>query len=235
MINLSLGSDNGFADDDSMQKELYKRVNNAGIVLMTAAGNSEKSSDNNNYGGNSLTSNPDESMMSSPAIYESNLSVASIDNTIAVQPYLSWKDEDGVEHNVYYNNSSSGALKANFDGNEEYPIYAVDGVGTYDDYAKVGFNNGYNNGKTGFALVKRGEISFADKINNALSFSGVNSQNEPYGVLGVIVYDNDPNGTSLITMSTDGAAMSSAFISGKDGATIVEALEKGYEVKVSVK
>ena len=56
MINLSLGSDNGFADDDSMQKELYKRVNNAGIVLMTAAGNSEKSSDNNNYGGNSLTS-----------------------------------------------------------------------------------------------------------------------------------------------------------------------------------
>ena len=78
MINLSLGSDNGFADDDSMQKELYKRVNNAGIVLMTAAGNSEKSSDNNNYGGNSLTSNPDESMMSSPAIYESNLSVASI-------------------------------------------------------------------------------------------------------------------------------------------------------------
>ena len=235
VINLSLGSDNGFADDDSMQKELYKRVNNAGIVLMTAAGNSEKSSDNNNYGGNSLTSNPDESMMSSPAIYESNLSVASIDNTIAVQPYLSWKDEDGVEHNVYYNNPSSGALKANFDGNEEYPIYAVGGVGTYDDYAKVGFNNEYNNGKTGFALVKRGEISFADKINNALSFSGVNSQNEPYGVLGVIVYDNDPNGTSLITMSTDGAAMSSAFISGKDGATIVEALEKGYEVKVSVK
>ena len=234
MINLSLGSDNGFADDDSMQKELYKRVNNAGIVLMTAAGNSEKSSDNNNYGGNSLTSNPDESMMSSPAIYESNLSVASIDNTIAVQPYLSWKDEDGVEHNVYYNNSSSGALKANFDGNEEYPIYAVGGVGTYDDYAKVGFNNGYNNGKTGFALVKRGEISFADKINNALSFSGVNSQNEPYGVLGVIVYDNDPNGTSLITMSADGAAMSSAFISGKDGATIVEALEKGYEVKIKI-
>ena len=35
-------------------------------------------------------------------------------------------------------------------------------------------------------------------------------------------------------MSTDGAAMSSAFISGKDGATIVEALEKGYEVKIKI-
>ena len=32
-------------------------------------------------------------------------------------------------------------------------------------------------------------------------------------------------------MSTDGAAMSSAFISGKDGATIVEALEKAMKLR----
>ena len=44
-----------------------------------------------------------------------------------------------------------------------------------------------------------------DKINNAMSFSGVNWDGTAYGVLAVIVYDEDPNATDLIYMSTDGA------------------------------
>lgn len=233
VINLSLGSDNGFADDDTIQNGIYDRINKSGVVLMTAAGNSYKSTEGNNYGGNSTTANPDESMISSPAVYDSNLSVASIDNTISVQPYLTWKDNGDVEHKVYFNDPWSVAMKADF-SDDECPIYLVDGVGTYDDYANTGFNNGYNNGKTGLALVKRGEISFADKINNALMFAGSNSQGESYGVRGVIVYDNDPEGVELISMSVSSTSLDSAFISGKDGAELAKALEDGYEIKIKV-
>lgn len=66
-------------------------------------------------------------------------------------------------------------MKYKFAGKEPVEIIPVDGYGTYNDYAAAGFNNGYNGGKTGVALVKRGGgISFLDKINNAMSFSGVN-------------------------------------------------------------
>lgn len=233
VINLSLGSDNGFADDDTIQNGMYDRINSAGVVIMTAAGNSAKSSESNNYGGNNITSNPDESMISAPAVYDGNLAVASIDNTISVQSYLTWDDKEGIEHKVYFKDPWAVAMKADFtDG--EYPIYSVGGVGNNEDYAKVGFNNGYNDGKTGFALVKRGEISFVDKINNALSFSGVNSQGEKYGVIGVIIYDNNPESTELISMGAEGTSLDSAFISGKDGAELVKALEDGQEIKIRV-
>lgn len=157
IINLSLGSDNGFSDDDTMANEVYQRVNSAGIVMITSAGNSDKSSDNNNYNGSSLAANPDEAMTSAPAVYSSNLSVASIDNTINVQSYLTWNDDAGNIHEVPFKAPSASLIKEDFSDNE-YPIYAVGGVGSYNDYYEAGFNNGYNNGKTGFALVKRGEI-----------------------------------------------------------------------------
>ena len=234
VINLSLGSDNGFAEDDTAQNEVYDRIEKAGIVLMTSAGNSAYSSTNNNYGGLNLTSNPDTAMMSSPAIYDSNLSIASIDNSIQSQSYMTWTDAEGEVHNVFFTDPYSVAMKSGF-SDKEYPVYAVGGYGSWEDYNAAGFNNGYNGGKTGIALVKRGgDISFVDKINNAMSFSGVNSQNERYGVQAVIIYDEDPNATELINMSADGTSLSSAFISGKDGAEIVEALNSGYQVSIRV-
>lgn len=233
IVNLSLGSDNGYADDDTVQNDLYGRLNKSGIIFMTSAGNSAKSSSNNNYGGAALADNPDESMISSPSVYGSNLSVASIDNTIDVQSYFSWNDDKNVEHKVYFSDPWGAVLKAQF-SDKEYPIYSVGGVGTYDDYYAAGFNNGYNNGKTGLALVKRGEISFADKVKNAMYFSGVNSRNERYGVQGVIIYDNNPDGTGLIGISVAGTTIPSAFISGKSGTEIFNAIESGYDVKIKV-
>ena len=102
VINLSLGSDNGFSEDDTLQNELYSKVEEAGILLMTSAGNSSYSSASNNYGDNPLTDNVDTSMMSSPAIYDSNLSVASLENAIQVNPYLTWTDAEGTLHEVSY-------------------------------------------------------------------------------------------------------------------------------------
>lgn len=232
IINLSLGSDNGFADDDTMQHDIFARVEAAGVVLMTSAGNSAYSSAENNYEGETLAENPEISMVGSPAVYKSNLSVASIENTVNANNYLTYSI-DGTEKEAFFMDAN-GTIIMHLEG-KEYPVYLVGGVGTYDDFYNVGFDNGYNGGKTGIALVKRGEISFADKLSNAAQFHGTNSQGEAYGVVACIVYDSDPEGTELIGMSATGAAVDSCFISGKDGAAMAAALVDGKEVKIQIK
>ncbi len=234
VVNLSLGSDNGYAFDDTVSNELYARVEEAGVVLVTSAGNSAYSTSNNHNGGYSLTEDPETSMMSAPAVYDSNLAIASIESGLSAQSVLTWFDGEGNATVVPFTDSTGIAMKYAFAGGEPVEIIPVDGVGTYQDYYNAGFNNGWNGGKTGVALVKRGELSFVDKINNAMSFSGTNSQGERYGVLAVIVYDSDPESDELIYMSSDGAFLTAAFISGRSGAAIKAAADAGQTVTMTV-
>ncbi len=238
-VNLSLGSDNGFAYDDTAIHSVYARLEQAGVILMTAAGNSENSpAQGNELGGLNLAEDPDISMMSSPAVYPSNLAVASINSTIDMQSVLSWTDAQGQGHTVPFSDPNEVAMKHKFPESQSFAVYDA-GYGTYSDYYNAGFNNGYNGGKTGIALVKRGSadgstLSFADKINNATSFSGTNYMGESYGVLAVVIYDSDPTATMLINMSADNTSLTSAFISGKDGAAMIEALNAGQAVNITV-
>ena len=238
-VNLSLGSDNGFAYDDTAIHGVYARLEQAGVILMTAAGNSENSpAQGNERGGLNLAEDPDISMMSSPAVYPSNLAVASINSTINMQSVLSWTDAQGQSHTVPFSDPNEVAMKRKFPESQSFVVYDA-GYGTYMDYYNAGFSNGYNGGKTGIALVKRGSadgstLSFADKINNASSFSGTNYMGESYGVLAVLVYDSDPAATTLINMNTDNTSLTSAFISGVDGAAMIDALNAGQEVRITV-
>lgn len=238
-VNLSLGSDNGFAYDDTAIHGVYARLEQAGVILMTAAGNSENSpAQGNERGGLNLAEDPDISMMSSPAVYPSNLAVASINSTINMQSVLSWNDAQGQSHTVPFSDPNEVAMKGKFPESQSFVVYDA-GYGTYMDYYNAGFSNGYNGGKTGIALVKRGNadgstLSFADKINNASSFSGTNYMGESYGVLAVLVYDSDPAATTLINMNTDNTSLTSAFISGVDGAAMIDALNAGQEVRITV-
>ena len=238
-VNLSLGSDNGFAYDDTAIHGVYARLEQAGVILMTAAGNSENSpAQGNERGGLNLAEDPDISMMSSPAVYPSNLAVASINSTINMQSVLSWNDAQGQSHTVPFSDPNEVAMKGKFPESQSFVVYDA-GYGTYMDYYNAGFSNGYNGGKTGIALVKRGSadgstLSFADKINNASSFSGTNYMGESYGVLAVLVYDSDPAATTLINMNTDNTSLTSAFISGVDGAAMIDALNAGQEVHITV-
>ncbi len=238
VINLSLGSDNGFSEDDTMQNEVYGTLEEAGIVMMTSAGNSGYSSANNNYGGQPLTSDVDTTMMSSPAIYDTNISVASLENAIQVESYFTWNDSDGTVHEAGFADPWSGTFKARFADGTAYPVYLVDGYGSWEDYNNVGWYNEYGNpnGKTGIALVKRGgEISFADKVKNGAMFSVTDYRTgNKKGVIGVIVYDEDPSATEMINMSVDGTTLECAFISGQSGAALESALESGQEVTISV-
>ena len=170
-VNLSLGSDNGFAYDDTAIHGVYARLEQAGVILMTAAGNSENSpAQGNERGGLNLAEDPDIFMMSSPAVYPSNLAVASINSTINMQSVLSWTDAQGQGHTVPFSDPNEAAMKRKFPESQSFVVYDA-GYGTYMDYYNAGFSNGHNGGKTGIALVKRGSadgstLSFAGKYDD---------------------------------------------------------------------
>lgn len=240
VVNLSLGSDNGFAHDDTPQAEVYEKLEAAGLILMTSAGNSAYSSTNNARGDYNLAEDPDITMMSSPAIYSSNISVASINNTVNSQMTLVWSD--GTDHKAAYTDPYDVAMRATFADIDANGIEIIPaGYGSYEDYSQANFNNGYNNGRTGIALVQRGgknaatgePLSFSDKVRNADSFTGTNSRGDRYGVVGVIIYDNDPNSTELINMSVENANLTSAFISYADGSAMIKSINEGKSVKLT--
>ena len=240
VVNLSLGSDNGFAHDDTPQAEVYEKLEAAGLILMTSAGNSAYSGTNNARGDYNLAEDPDITMMSSPAIYSSNISVASINNTVNSQMTLVWSD--GTDHKAAYTDPYDVAMRATFADIDANGIEIIPaGYGSYEDYSQANFNNGYNNGRTGIALVQRGgknaatgePLSFSDKVRNADSFTGTNSRGDRYGVVGVIIYDNDPNSTELINMSVENANLTSAFISYADGSAMIKSINEGKSVKLT--
>lgn len=236
VVNLSLGSDNGFAQDDTAAAQVYRNLRDAGVLMMTSAGNAGYSSQNSHYGDYGLAADPEISMVSAPSVYDSNLSVASINNTVSAESYLKWTDGEGTVHEAAYADSTGVAMKAGFAGETlNLPIIPVDGVGTYQDYYNAGFRSysGYGEkGETGIALVKRGEISFADKINTATQFSWSYYDSSKgmyvteYPIKAVLVYDNVEGSTELINMDMSSAMCTAAFLSNVDGQALADAAKE---------
>lgn len=140
VVNLSLGSDNGFAHDDTPQAEVYEKLEAAGLILMTSAGNSAYSGTNNARGDYNLAEDPDITMMSSPAIYSSNISVASINNTVNSQMTLVWSD--GTDHKAAYTDPYDVAMRATFADIDANGIEIIPaGYGSYEDYSQANFRS----------------------------------------------------------------------------------------------
>lgn len=243
VVNLSLGSDNGFAEDDTAAASVYATMSAAGVMFMVSAGNSSTSSYMNNYDSYNLTSNPENSMISAPAVYDTSLAVASYNNTIESHSVLTWTDGEGTEHTVAYQDPNDVAVKYKLAG-ETVDLILVDGYGTYDDYYNAGFRGYYgygDKGVSGVALVKRGGgISFTDKVNMATRFSWSYYDSAKgyyvteFPIKAVIVYDEDPTATELIYMSVDDAGITSAFISGVDGAALAAACKASETNSVQI-
>ncbi len=247
VINLSYGSDNGFEEDESSGMEYYHKLEEAGVILVTSAGNSGNSTTNTNYDSHNLTTDPETSMMSSPAVYSSNLAVASVNNSVTALSYLNWADSEGKSYDASFMDPFYESVRYLFSdemiehfGEEGIPLIPA-GVGNMSDYEEAGFlgqGSSGNEGMTGIALVQRGGVdedgellSFVDKINNAMHYAWTyfdeDGNRHDGGVLAVFVYDSDPTSDSLIAMSVEGTALTSAFVSGKTGAAMMAAVEAG--------
>lgn len=83
-VNLSLGSYCGFTvDEDALINDVYNKLDDAGIMVITAAGNETSSSYMNSYGTDApLTGDPDNSVVAAPSLYPANLSAATSSDVV---------------------------------------------------------------------------------------------------------------------------------------------------------
>lgn len=192
VINMSLGSAGGFSDDDSdaFVSAVYSRIQSLGISLIVAAGN-EYSSGYGGGNGTNLATNPDSGTVGSPSSYEASLSVASIEGQKA--PYV-LGNSDSSETVAFITNSSDaygnemdfvdGLYAAVNNWNEQHgrdPValnkpltvnyVVIGGVGNTMNYTSS-IRRQLRSEPT-IALIKRGDISFADKVQNAMNNDAV--------------------------------------------------------------
>ena len=190
VINMSLGSTGGFSDYESDERitKVYENIENAGISLVVAAGN-EYSSGYGGGNGTNLATNPDSGTVGSPGSYNTSFTVASIEGQKS--PYI-LGNEGSNETVAFLTNSSDG------NGNEinfidklyaavgetdttksiTLPYVVIGGVGKTMNYT-ASIRRQLQREPT-IALVKRGDISFADKIQFA----------KDNGAVACVIYNN---------------------------------------------
>ena len=202
-INMSLGSSCGFtyesAPDKVYKNEVYGRIEQAGISLVVAASNDYSSGFGSEQGNTNKTYNPDSATVGSPSTYTSAMSVASISGKKDNYMYANGKDV------IFFTPSVNTSAK-------EYDFFAMLGITEGDnvtyDYVTVpgvGMKVNYTGldmyGK--IALVKRGDITFEEKVQFAAEA----------GAIAVIIYNNV---FGDITMTIGNDAKIPAVSIGKD-------------------
>ena len=212
VINMSLGSASGFDTDVSgILSGVLQKLEEAGIILAVAAGNDTNTAANNplNPAGLPQVENPDHGIVASPSTYHAAFSVASVNNAMCRQNYLTLNDRK-----VPFTDAAVGD-NAIVNLGRTLEVVAVPGVGAEEDYAGIDVT-----GKA--ALILRGEISFSDKVANAQS----------HGAAAALVYDNEDS-AQLITMQIENASIPSAFIGKADGEAAAALLAAGETVTLA--
>ncbi len=188
-INLSLGSSCGFArePDGDVINDVYDKIGESGVSLLTAASNSYSASYGGEQGNTNFVTNPDSGTVGSPSTYETALSVASISGTKS--KYLVANGEQVV----FFDESNNMAGLPNdffkeiyaqkgWGLDEEHTIeyVTVPGDGLRVNYTTLVDENGDSLVEGRVALVRRGNTTFEDKALQA----------KRAGALACIIYNN---------------------------------------------
>lgn len=211
-INMSLGSSCGFSReaDNEYKNDLYDRIEQAGISLLVAASNDYSSAMGSVHGNTNKASNPDSSTVGAPSTYRAALSVASINGNM--DEYMLANGEQEVFFSQSYDTSMKEYDFFKMMGIEEgesaeFEYVTVPGYGMAINYAGLDVT-----GK--IALVRRGEITFEEKIQFAYEA----------GAIAVIIYNN-VFGDIMMTVGND--AKIPAVSIGKDEGDILATKTNG--------
>ena len=195
VINMSLGSSCGFSQENETKggftvSEVYSRIEELGISLIVAASN-DSSSGYGGGNGTNLASNPDSATVGSPATYSASLAVASINGKEATYVVANQKNPSDESNVAFITESADGNgndynfmeqlyTKTNTPKDQSLTLnyVVVGGVGSPANYTSA-VKRELAKGNT-IALVKRGDITFAEKVENAMA----------EGALACIVYNN---------------------------------------------
>lgn len=186
VVNMSIGSQNGFTYDSELETvvfgNIYRRLANSGIVMSVAAGN-EYSMAENSAMGYIGPEYQDYGTVASPATYEGNVSVASVENYL----YLSYILTTDAGSFAYTDSSDNALWLSTFGGKTADYVIVPDP----EDPSSISY--GYEEDYDGvdvagkIAVIQRGDITFEEKVEFAANA----------GAIGCIVVNNQPGTISM--------------------------------------
>ncbi|ASK62141.1 lactocepin precursor [Virgibacillus phasianinus] len=211
VLNMSLGSTASFYEANSPEDLAITRAVENGIVSAISAGNSG----NIGYGwDNPFYKNPDIGVVGAPGLNTDSISVAASGNTAYLYEHkLSVGDFQATGYGIddWTDLAASQELEvvslSQLKGVEEVPGEACKVCGSAEDFASVDVE-----GKV--VLVKRGDLAFIDKTNNAAAA----------GAIGIIVYDH---GQSQFYKDQGGWAIPFTMLHAEDGTELEKVLSEG--------
>lgn len=208
VLNLSLGSPNGLNDTSDGTYRALAKARQAGAIVDIAAGNAglSFSSDEST---SDLLGVLDDAALGSPSSNADAFTIASIENTTVTQPQA-YRVIDGSEQGMLYSLQSGTA-----DG-QDHPLVDV-GLGRPENYTAGQDLAG------AYALVERGEITFADKLANAVE----------HGAGGVLVFNNAAGRDELLSMAgIDSYTVAGGSIPRSKALELRQALEQNKDVSI---
>ena len=230
VVNMSLGSPRGFSESAIEEIDsIFRRINESDIIVDVAAGNEGTTSYGSAYGPYlQTTTNLDNATISSPATYANAMAIGSVDNNMIPSEFFALADDTKVFFmhaiEVLYGYTNITLMNLVSHGTVDYVV--IDGLGEAADFYDAD-GNSLVAGKV--AVVRRGQISFYEKITNA----------EAAGALAVLIWNNETTNIfafGMTTSTTDEAGnmilpgIPGALISLEDGQVMADAENKTLTV-----
>ncbi|MSS44527.1 S8 family serine peptidase [Cutibacterium sp. WCA-380-WT-3A] len=208
VINMSLGSPDGVDSSDQGEALAIANAQHAGVQVLVAAGN-EGVATSVNGDEYDTVERLDNGSLGSPATAPAAWSVASINNShkVVTAANASW---DGGSAVVGYQ-QQAGPVDLNVHK------LIVAGTGQPDQVpAEV---------KGNWALIERGDITFADKVKNAAA----------KGATGVIIFNNANGGNDIPGMAgIEAATIPVSGMGHDDGQKLVDVAKSGKDVSIQL-
>lgn len=216
VINMSLGADNGFASEDDPEIMAVKRAREQGVICVVSAGNETMSTTNDpkNRVPKNMLNLTDNGAIGSPSTGEFSFSVASSNNSTPTGFFGTVLSDENKE--FYFKSATN---KKSWDTSKEYELVFVN-KGEKTDYNKDGKEIDLS-GKV--ALILRGDISFKEKFENAVSHKAI----------GIIMINNEEKEFQMA--GVDGFSIPSVIVSQEVGEILKTNAEKNVKVKLNFK
>ncbi len=186
VLNMSLGSDSGNQTLEDPEIAAVQNANESGTAAVISAGNSGTSGSATEGVNKDYYGLQDNEMVGTPGTSRGATTVASAENTDVISQAVTITDGTGLQLGPETIQLSSNDFTGSFDQKKFYVVKDASGnlsKGAATDYTA--------DAKGKIAIVKRGELTFADKQKYA----------QAAGAAGLIIVNNDGTATPLTSIA----------------------------------
>lgn len=219
IINLSLGADGGFVDENDPEQIAIKKATEKGVIVVAAAGNASFSAKKED--GSKVNGVVDTELLDNPGLCKESIQVASSENIKDIKNVIEYY-KNGQDYKVPYIASEVNPMKI-FKQQEEIEIvdcgYGRKYKDDKDNLNTDDFKDKDIKGK--IALIKRGRNHFEQKAKNA--------QNE--GAAGVIIYNKDGDEEYVPMLLSDKITIPCLFTTNSYGKELKNIIKDNIKIK----